>query len=723
MFVNTLRRLTSGPKPVALLFLLLFASLYLMSSAIQNSALFGQLYSLLLVINMLALLLLLALIGRNLVGLIMQYRRNSPGSRLTVRLVVMLVVIGVMPVTLLFYFSVQFLQRGIDSWFDLPMESTMEASLELGRSALDQRLREGLRQTRLYAERLKEGGVGAPLMLNDLLRESDALELSLFTAEGRIIAGGSLLSMEVVPDLPDESILRQLRQGLEYSALEPLTEGGMQLRVAVPLPEPAGEDAPILQAIYPVAASLAHSAEQLQEAYAQYRELAYLRRPLIDSFTLTLSLVLLLSLLTAVWAAFFSARRLVAPIRDLAEGTRAVAAGDYDKQLPLPSRDELGFLVRSFNEMTRKIARSRDQARQSQQQLLEQHAYLETVLGHLSSGVLTLAPNGSLLTANTSAAHVLGVELADCLDESLESLPERYPNLAPLVHALQHHLQAHDSEWQEEVLLFGGGGRQILMCSGSSLPAHGEEEHGGHVIVFDDLTTLLQAQRDAAWGEVARRMAHEIKNPLTPIQLSAERLRRRYLGQMEEEEGEVLDRATHTIIQQVVAMKEMVQAFSDYARTPQLKPTPLNLNDIIHEVLELYRGNPRLRIDCALDPELPVIEADAGRLRQLLHNLIKNADEAHAEEQTVALAISSQCLRQEACRFVELRIRDRGPGFPEELLDRLFEPYVTDKPRGSGLGLAVVKKIVEEHGGIIWAENGEGGGATITIRLPVQQGE
>ncbi len=723
MVLDALKRLTSGPKPVALLFALLLTSLYLMSGATQNSTTFGQLYSLVLVINIVALVLLVTLILRNLITLVLQYRRHTAGSRLTVRLVVMFVLLSTAPVSVVYYFAVQFLHRGIDSWFDVRVERALEDALELGRTALDGRLRDLTRQTRLLSEEF----LGVPdtsitLLVNDVRLRSDASELTLLTLSGRVIASSSSDPTDIIPTLPNNSILLQLQQGLDYTALEPLGND-MHVRVAVLIDATSPMGKPrVLQALYPMVERTSRLAESVQGAFAQYKELAYLRQPLKYSFTLTLSLVLLLSLLTAVWAAFFSSRRLVAPISDLAEGTRAVAAGDYDTRLPLPGKDELGFLVRSFNEMTRKLARARDEAKRNREQVEGQRAYLEAVLGRLSSGVLTLDNNGVLRTANGAAGQVLNIELNRELGKTVtEVIAAGRPTLAQFFELLLPHLQEAVREWRAEIVLFGPGGRQVLMCRGSSLPNVGDIE-GGHVIVFDDITALIQAQRDAAWGEVARRLAHEIKNPLTPIQLSAERLRRKYLQRMPPDDAEVLDRATHTIVQQVETMKEMVKAFSDYARPPNLQLRSLDLNSLIREVAELYRGDRQVRIRSSLGREMPPIEADAGRLRQVLHNLFKNALEAGEQTGRVTVRIATRCATEDSCRYVELTIEDTGPGFPDAMIGQLFEPYVTTKPRGSGLGLAIVKKIVEEHGGMLWAENIEGGGARITVRLPVRGG-
>ncbi|MEW6354139.1 MAG: ATP-binding protein [Pseudomonadota bacterium] len=704
--------------------MLLFAALYLMSAVTQNSERFGEIYGLLLAVNALGLIALTVLIGANLLRLVRQYRRGEAGSRLTLRLVLMFVILSVAPVSVVFYFSVGFLHRGIDSWFDVRIEKALEDALELSRTSLDARMRDLLNQTTLFAEDLADvSDTEATLMLNTLRNRSGIDELTLLNPKGRIIASSSADPTVIVPNIPNEAVLLQLRQNRNYVGLDPIRDSGLYVRAVVHVPSgDATAEGRVLQALAPIAVRQGQLADSVQSAFAQYKKLAYLRKPLKYSFTLTLSLVLALSLLTAVWAAFFSTRRLVAPIRELAEGTRAVAAGDYDKRLPITSNDEFGFLAWSFNDMTRKIALARDEAKQSQQQVEGQRAYLETLLEHLSSGVLTLDTQHTLRTANAAAGHVLGVDLAARIGQPLEQLAVEHPHLALFVETLRAHLTGAGGEWREEVTLSGGAaGRQILFCRGTLLTRGAP--HGGkadYLIVFDDVTNLVQAQRDAAWGEVARRLAHEFKNPLTPIQLSAERLRHKYLKTMDPKDAEVLDRSTHTIVQQVEVMKDMVNAFAEYARNPQMRPRLLNLNQLINEVLDLYRGNKAgAQFHMQLDPDVPLIEADPGRLRQLLHNLIKNSLEAMSGQRGSRVTLSTRCVGEPDCPFVELRVLDRGPGIPEEIMSHLFEPYVTTKTKGTGLGLAIVKKIVEEHGGSLQAENLSQGGACMVIRLPI----
>jgi nitrogen fixation/metabolism regulation signal transduction histidine kinase len=731
MAARTLKRFVTGIGPVLAFVLLLLVSLLLMSNATQGSAHFGQLYSVLLVINALGLIALAGLIVWNLFTLLRQVRRDRAGARLTVRMVAVFVILSVTPVLVVYYFSLQFLHRGIDSWFDVRIERALDDALELSRTALGVRMRELLSHTEVVAGDLVDIPADRiAIGLDDNRRLSGASEFTLIGANGHIIASSSRDPTAIVPHRPSDTILVQLRQSGNYIGLDPIGDAGLHVRVVVRLPENVSTAEPrILQALYPVAERTSALAETVQSTYAKYRELAYLRKPLKTSFTLTLSLVLLLSLFAAVWAAFYSARRLVAPLRDLAMGTRAVADGDYETQLTTSGEDEVGFLVESFNDMTRRLARARDETRRSQQQVEDQRRYLETVLSQLSTGVLTLDENGRLFTSNKAASQILRVELHEESGKTLEEISERNPDLQPLEQALQAHVrnigagapQAQD--WREEVLLLGPSGRQILMCSGTPLSASGGF-FAGQVVVFDDVTDFVQAQRDAAWSEVARRLAHEIKNPLTPIQLSAERLRHKYLGKMQPDESDAFDRLTRTIVQQVEAMKAMVNAFSDYARAPQILLRDVDVNELVADVVELYRAsNSEVVIETELAGDVPVFEADADRLRQILHNLIKNAIEASPSGDEARVRIETRLVRESSRDLVEIRTQDFGRGLPEDMSEDIFEPHVTTKTRGSGLGLAIVKKIVEEHGGVVWAENQAQGGASVVMRFPVVSGD
>ena len=724
-------RLNSGILAIAALVLLL-ASLWLMSNATQGSARFDRLYSVLLFINVAGLLTLALLIGHSLYRLLRQMRERQAGARLTGRITALFVALAVTPAMVVYAFSFQFLSKGIDTWFDVRIEQALDDALDLGRASLDARMRDLLQRTRLLAADLAETRKGEiALRLEAERLAAEASELALLGPQGLVVAYSTIEHTDFVPDRPSEAVLRQARQTGSYIDLDPIGNAGLHIRVVVHLSEAAGEDnRPLtelaeeprfLHGLFPLGERVGRLAESVESAYGQYHELVYLRTPLKLSFILTLSLVLLLSLFAAVWIALFSARRLVAPLRDVALGTRAVAAGDYATRLPPAGKEEIGFLVASFNEMTRELEKARNATRESQRQLEEQRGYLEAVLERLSNGVLTLDQQGRLHTANQAAQHILGISLEDHRGHALSEIAAHHPHLLVLAERLAPHLtepMPPGRDWREQVSLSGAGGRRILMCSGAGLSG-AEEPPGGHVVVFDDLTELVEAQRKAAWSEVARRLAHEIKNPLTPIQLSAERLRKKYLDDMGREEGELLDRLTRTIVHQVESMKAMVNAFSDYARTPPARPQRLDLNTLATDVVELYRDErAQTRLATRLDPDLPALEADIDRIRQVMHNLVKNALEACAESADACVEVRTRRVVQRGRCVAELRVADTGPGFPAHTIDRIFDPYTTSKSKGTGLGLAIVKKIVEEHNGRVWAENRREGGGCVVMQFP-----
>jgi len=479
--------------------------------------------------------------------------------------------------------------------------------------------------------------------------------------------------------------------------------------------EPVG----VLQAHFPATERLARMAKSVDTSYSEYQQLVFLRDPLKSTFSFTLTVVLMLSLLAAIYGAFILSRRLVQPIQDLVAGTRAVAEGDFDMRLATPSKDEIGFLISSFNDMTQRLATARREASLSQALVEAERTNLEVILARLSTGVLALETDLKIRTANQASGAILGADLENMAGESLSDVAKGKPLLEQFVDVAQVHLNSGETEWREQIVLRGDVGRRVLTCACTTLP--GDESHAaGYVIVFDDITALLQAQRDAAWGEVARRLAHEIKNPLTPIQLSAERMRRKYLETMTEDEAQILDRATHTIVQQVEAMKEMVNAFSDYARAPDIELGTFDMDKLVHEVVDLYRAQESgIKIVLTSDPTMPMIEADIGRVRQILHNLIRNATEALESTTNGRIDVHVSVAEFDGVNVVQIKVEDNGPGFREGSETQVFDPYVTTKPKGTGLGLAIVKKLVEEHVGSIRAYNHKEGGAVISIRLPL----
>ncbi len=717
---RAVNRLGQSAVPIAFLGFVLLGSTYLMSNATQDSASFGELYSVLLAVNAVALIGLGGLIAWNLYTLLHQARERRPGAKLTMRMVLVFVVLSVTPVSIVYYFSLQFLHRGIDSWFDVRIEEALNDALDLSRTALGVRMRELLAQTaRIAADIEPLADNEAVSALDDARRLSGAAEFTLIGANGRIVGSSNVDPTAVVPNRPSDSIMSQARGAGDYIGLDDIGDSGLHVQVVVSVPSHDATTEPrLLQALFPVTERMNALADSVESASAKYRELSYLRKPLKLSFTLTLSIVLLVSLFTAVYAAFRSARRMVAPLQDLSEGTKAVASGDYETQLPSATRDEIGFLVASFNEMTRQLKRAHDETRQSQQLVEAQRAYLVTVLRRLSTGVLTLDGEHRLVTANRAAADILAVDLDAMIGRTLESLADLHPRLDPFLRRLFERIEETTADGlrdsREQISVATPRGQRMLVCSAAALVG-GE----GDVIVFDDVTEFIQAQRNAAWSEVARRLAHEIKNPLTPIQLAAERLRDKYLHKGGSVDTAHMDRLTRTIVQQVESMKGMVNAFTDYARTPAMRPTSIDLNTLILDVVVLYRtASPTVRFEVSPDRGPALVHADPDRLRQLLHNLLKNAVEACGDGPTprVLTQTRSGSIRDDA--MVELSVHDSGPGFRDDQADRIFEPYVTSKPGGTGLGLAIAKKIVEEHGGAISGGNALEGGARITVLLP-----
>jgi len=698
-------------------------ALYLLASAAQNSAKFDRWLPWILPINISGLLTLVVLLAAKLTRLVRDFRRHVPGSRLKGRTVAIFSALAVAPILVVYYFSLQFLNRGIDSWFELEVSQGLRDTRELSHAALEVRVREFLQHTEVVAHELS----GLPDFdligtLDRERRDSTALEFTVVGAQTQIIATSSDRPMDALPVPATDEMMLQVRRGRPYVSLDTDAQGGYLIRAAAPIDPNANAASRVVIALYPVPQQLSQLADTVQRSYTQYANLVQLRQPLKSTFVLILTFVVLMSLIAAVYGAFSAAQRLVQPVQDLIAGTRAVAKGNYDTQLPLPSRDELGFLVTSFNDMTKRLGRAREETRRSQQAVEAERAGLAVILARLSTGVVSLAPDQTVRTANQAASAILGVDLEAAVGARFDESISDSTLFAQFLAAVKSRLGADQLDWREQIELLSESGKRVLMCACTALP----NEVGGAtgvVLVFDDITTLLQAQRDAAWGEVARRLAHEIKNPLTPIQLSAERMRRKFLGSMNEQDAQVLERATHTIIAQVEAMKQMVNAFSEYARAPDMHFSRFDLNQLITEVVDLYRVQySAAELKLLLESNLPPLSADRIRIRQILNNLVTNSFEALEGKPGACVEIETHVAEDGPKQVVVIVVSDNGPGFQRELIGTVFDPYVTSKPKGTGLGLAIVKKIVEEHGGRIEADNQRTGGARVRIQLPLGDG-
>jgi nitrogen fixation/metabolism regulation signal transduction histidine kinase len=695
-------------------------ALYLLGAAAQNSALFEKWLPWVLLINITGLITLFVMLATKLTRLVRDYRRHVPGSRLKGRTVAIFSALAVAPILIVYYFALQFLNRGIDSWFEIEVSQGLKDTRELSHAALEVRVREFLQHTQVVAHEL------SPLSDFELIgtldrerRESTALEFTVVGSQQRILATSSDRPMDALPAPATDEMMLQVRRGRPYVSLDTDAVGGYVIRAASPLDAGGSSSAArVLIALYPVPQQLSQLADTVQRSYTNYASLVQLRQPLKSTFVLILSFVVLMSLIAAVYGAFFAAQRLVQPVQDLIAGTRAVAKGNYDTQLPLPSRDELGFLVTSFNDMTKRLGRAREETRRSQQAVEAERAGLAVILARLSTGVVSLEPDLTVRTANQAASAILGVDLEAAVGKKFDETVSEDALFTQFLAAIKERLGAEQLDWREQIDLLSESGKRVLMCACTALP--NDIGAPGVVLVFDDITTLLQAQRDAAWGEVARRLAHEIKNPLTPIQLSAERIQRKFSGSMNADDAQILDRATHTIVAQVEAMKQMVNAFSEYARAPDMHFSRVDLNQLITEVVDLYRVQASgAEIKLSLSPTLPTVSADRIRIRQILNNLMTNSIEALEGKTAARVEIETQVAEEGPRHSAVIVVTDNGPGFARDLLGTVFDPYVTSKPKGTGLGLAIVKKIVEEHGGRIEADNQRTGGARVRILLPL----
>lgn len=684
--------------------------LFLLAAASANTALFARHYPLLVELNSIVALALVCIVAYQLWQLVRAVRHRVFGSRLTLRLLLLFALMALIPGALVYTVSVQFLAKSIESWFDVRVDNALEGGLNLGRAALDSRLEDLNMRALDMAVELSEIGASQQSTMLDRLRERAGADEALIIGGSGVVAMASRDLTTLMPAAPGAAIVRQARQNRGFRAIETSGDRGMSLRVIVPVGRVSlGEEQRLLQLTQAVPANLAASAEAVQGVYRSYKELSLARQGLKKIYILVLSLALLLALFSALALALLLSRRLSDPLATLAAATQAVARGDFSQRARVSSADELGTLTRSFNSMTEQLDDARRAAERNRVQVESAKAHLESVLANLSAGVLVFDQDMHLRIANASAGRLIdatGEQGSGTIDEALEA------RLRPVIDlARQAFNESKESSWQREMNLADGA--RVLVLRGSRLP---QERGGDFVVVFDEVTAIVQAQRATAWAEVAQRLAHEIKNPLTPIQLAAERLRAKLGARLAPEDNQVLVRSTDTIVAQVGEMKRMVDEFREYARLPTPKLVALDLNVVIADVLTLYEhGSPGVHTRMARG--LPPIQGDASLLRQVIHNLLQNAQDASSAQPDAFIEVATEAREGK----VLLTVRDQGSGFPENVLRRALEPYVTSKPKGTGLGLAIVKKIVDEHHGSVQIANAPDRGAVITIALPLAE--
>src|SRR5882724_5523261 len=672
--------------------------LFLLATASSDTTFFAQQYPLLLALNAGLAALLAGVVSYQLLVMARRYRARVFGTRLTLRLFLRFAALAVLPGLIVYTVSVQFITRSIESWFDVKVDAALEGGINLGQQAIDQMLVELQTKARGMALDLADTR-GAQLVpqLERLRLQAGVQEALVLGGNGRLQASASEEMSDLVPQLPGPALLRTARLQRGYTTVDTLAGGALGLRTIVPIESLtlAGEPR-FLQLRAAVPARLGRSAEAVEAAYRDYRELALAREGLKRIYVVTLSFALLMALFVAVAVAVTQSNLLAEPLATLAQAMQGVARGDFSRQAPVTSRDELGVLTASFNSMTRQLDEARRIVESNRSALEAAKARLENILANLSAGVLVFDHQLRLSISNHGAAAIFGVELDSFAD------------------LMRAHFAEHDEKaWQLELQLRGTA--KTVHARGARLP---QSTGGGYVLVVDDITQLIHAQRATAWAEVARRLAHEIKNPLTPIQLSAERLEMKLGDRLSPDDAETLRRSTSTIVSQVMALKAMVDDFRDYALLPAPQPTRLDLNALVGEVLALYE-NSRVPIAKRLAAGLPPVWADGAQIRQVIHNLVQNAQDALENMRGNARSPVIEVRTELAGDRVRLAVSDNGGGFPEELMARIFEPYVTTKPKGTGLGLAIVKKIVDEHHGSVAIENRLAKGASVSILLPM----
>jgi nitrogen fixation/metabolism regulation signal transduction histidine kinase len=743
--------------------------LFLLASASDNSDLFEQNYPWLLILNAVIAVALLMLVSVLLYRLYRRYRRGKFGSRLMARLVLLFTIVGILPGIVIYAVSVQFVSRSIESWFDVRVESALEAGLNIGRASLDSSLEELRIKARNMALDLSDLSEAKQITQLSRMRDQNLMqEATIVGGSGQMIASSGSQLGALLPDLPTAEMLHQARVTRGYAVIEGNTDmqdtspiasdaktnmttapaanpgSSLRLRVVVTIPDSskalALQNEPrYLQLIQPVPEQLATNADALRVAYSEYQERSLARTGLRKIYIVTLTLTLLLAIFGAIAAAFLIASDLAKPLLLLAEGTKAVAEGNLSPRPIISTRDELGTLTQSFNTMTRQLYDARALVEKNRAELESAKGYLESVLANMSAGVMVLDRQFRLITCNESVERILQQDFGQYIGKPLAEIPGLDAFAQAISKAFSEqsaHSAAggsdHDSQhWQQQIDLprrIVGSDTEnevSLLARGSRLPAARE---GSYVVVFDDISDVISAQRSIAWGEVARRLAHEIKNPLTPIQLSAERLQMKLVDKLDGPDAIMLERGTETIVNQVSAMKRMVDDFRDYAKTPPAVLSALDLNALIEEILHLYlAGDDRDIIHVQLADGLPQIMGDATQLRQVIHNLLQNAQDAVTERidretppriDVVTEEIHYRSPDGAVSNAVRLTITDNGSGFSPKILAHAFEPYVTSKPRGTGLGLAMVKKIVEEHGGRVDVKNRtDASGAKVAILL------
>ena len=730
----------------AIMVLIGLALLYLLTQATNNKELYETNYSALFAINLIVAALLFAAILWVAYRLAVRLRQGRFGSRLLLKLATIFALVGVLPGVLIYGVSFQFVSRSIETWFDVKVEGALEAGLSLGRVTLDTLTVDLAVKAKAAASGLAESSDAAlGVVAERALDQVGASDITIWSANGRLIASVGQSRFQLSPERPTTSQFRTARQERSLAWVEGLEDAlaGMpsipRIKALVPIASSrldlsAETRYMLVSRVLP--SSLVSNALAVEAANREYQERALGRQGLKRMYIGTLTLSLFLAVFGAVLLAVVLGNQIARPLLLLTEGVSQVAAGDLRPKLALQGKDELGGLTRAFASMTQQLADARHAVDQSMSEVTAARSHLQTILDNLTSGVFVLDAGGKIHSANPGASRILGIASVGEVGRHLSDF-HGLEDFADGVQSQFEQLSVDASDgavdhWQRSFeLKLGGPAAQgpfdhplTLVARGARLPSD------LRLLVFDDISEIVSAQRAQAWGEVARRLAHEIKNPLTPIQLSAERLQMKLEGKLEPAEQAILTKSVKTIVEQVDAMKRLVNEFRDYARLPAAELKPLQLNVLVRDVMQLYEGElSGVPILLDLDQACPPVLGDAEQLRQVIHNLLQNAQDAcltAVVQRETPRSVTIRTQWQVASKRVRFSVLDQGDGFPDNILKRAFEPYVTTKARGTGLGLAVVKKISDEHGSRIELANrvkdGVVAGARVSLSLAAAPG-
>ena len=692
------------------------ALLILLAKAISNSELIsGDSFRILLGLNILFICSLIGLIAVQIFRLLQSVKKEITGSRLTLRLVLSFALMGIIPVLIVYLVSVNFLTKSIESWFDVKVESALEGGLTLGQKTIDILMSDIELKGKSIAYSIGNSEPDQRDALLTDLRAKFGIQDAVIFDQNSIIIGVSSERKDLIPPIPSIEDLERGGQDF-FGKIEEVKGDQIYLKTFTPIiSKNSMSKRLILQLTQPIPQSIANLALSVESVYDEYQQLTYSRNSLKIIYILTLTLVLLLALLSSVAASFVISRRFSAPLAMLADATKQISKGNYKKIIPEQGKDEIGILVSSFNSMTSQLGQATRNSEKNRERLEIARTFLETILAHLTTGVIVLDDKKIIRLNNISASIMLINKNVTMKNKSMNEVMAKNLFFKPMYDFVESYIDNNKSnkkEVSQEFKLDKEKQEKTIMLQITPLI---DNKGKSYVLVIDDISEVTQAQRHSAWGEVARRLAHEIKNPLTPIQLSAERIQHKFKDKLSKEDSHILERSTNTIVNQVNALKIMVNEFAEYARPPKIQKDKIRIDSLIEEVIDLYEIDKIINIK--KDKNIPIIYADQNKLRQVIINLLENSQDALKEIKNPKIKI----FIKKKVNKVEIVVEDNGSGIPDEIIGRIFEPYVTSKKTGTGLGLAVVHKIIDEHEGKIKIDRIKNSGTRVTITLGTEE--